>query len=137
MKKQRLVKEIMNPQLLYVRDGDRMTLVRNQILRFGVTAVPVLDDEHRPVGVVSLRDLADEEEQIRISVPVETIREDETIEAGARKLALTTLHHLVVVDTRGIAVGMVSAVDFLRALVGVGPFHPTTFDAHPPKASQV
>lgn len=135
--KKRIVKDIMNPQLLYVQDGDRMTLVRREILRFGVTAVPVLDDEHRPVGFVSLRDLADEEEQTRISAPVETVREDETIEAGARKLALSTLHHLVVVDARGVAVGMVSAVDFLRALVGVGPFHPTAFDAHPPKANQV
>ena len=135
--KKPIVKEIMNPKLLYVRDGDRMKLVRRHILAFGVTAVPVLDDEHRPVGFVSLRDLADDEEQIRVSAPVETIREDETVEAGARKLALTTFHHLVVVDARGIAVGMVSAVDFLRALVGVGPFHPTAFDAHPPKASQL
>lgn len=135
--KKRVVKDIMNPQLLYVRDGERMTLVRRQILSFGVTGVPVLDDEHRPVGFVSLRDLADEEDRIHISAPVETIREDEAVEAGARKLALTTLHHLVVVDTRGIAVGMVSAVDFLRALVGVGPFHPTTFDANPPKANRV
>lgn len=135
--KKRIVKEIMNPKLLYVRDGDRMSLVRRHILSFGVTAVPVLDDQHRPVGFVSLRDLADDEDQIHVSAPVETIREDETVEAGARKLALTTFHHLVVVDARGIAVGMVSAVDFLRALVGVGPFHPTAFDAHPPKTSQL
>jgi CBS domain-containing protein len=51
------VADIMNPKLLYIREGDRRSMARGQILRFGVTAVPVLDDGHRPVGIVSLRDL--------------------------------------------------------------------------------
>lgn len=122
------VRDIMNPKLLYVRDGDRMTPVRAQILRYGVTGVPVLDDDHRPVGFVSLRDLATEEDQVRVSCPPVTVRDTESIEAAARKLAESTLHHLVVVDAKGIAVGMVSAVDLLRALVGVPPKHPPRFE---------
>lgn len=124
-----IVREIMNPRLLYVRDGDRMTLVRAQILKFGVTGVPVLDDAHRPVGFVSLRDLSDDDERVHVSCPAVTVRDTDTIEAAAKRLATSTLHHLVVVDARGVAVGMVSAVDLLRAFAGVPSQHPPRFDS--------
>ncbi len=124
------VAEIMNPKLLYVRDGDRLTLVRSQILRFGVTAVPVLDEDHRPVGVVSLRDVTTEGEEIKMSSPAKTVRDSATIEDGARALADADVHHLVVVDERGVAVGMVSALDFVRAFVERPTRHPAAFDRY-------
>jgi CBS-domain-containing membrane protein len=37
-------------------------------------------------------------------------------------------HQLVVVDDNGRAIGMVSAVDFVRGLLGVPAEHPHTFD---------
>lgn len=37
---------------------------------------------------------------------------------GARSIAELGLDHLVLVDDDGVAVGMVSALDFVRALVG-------------------
>jgi CBS domain-containing protein len=122
-----IVRDIMNPKLLYVRDGDPMTPVRAQIIRYGVTGVPVLDDDHRPVGFVSLRDLSTDEDQVRVSCPAVTVQDTETVANAARKLAESTHHHLVVVDDRGVAVGMVSAVDLLRELVGVPPRHPPRF----------
>jgi CBS-domain-containing membrane protein len=123
------VADIMNPKLLYVRDEDRLTLVRRKILQFGVTAVPVLDDTHRPIGVVSLRDCATDEEP-RMSSPAKTVRVDATIAEGARALADANVHHLVVVDERGIAVGMVSALDFVRAFVDLPARHPEAFDRY-------
>lgn len=124
-----IVREIMNPRLLYVCDGDRTTLVRAQILKFGVTGVPVLDEAHRPVGFISLRDLADDDERVHVSCPAVTVRDTETIEEAAKRLAASTLHHLVVVDAGGVAVGMVSALDLLRALAGVPSQHPARFDS--------
>lgn len=124
------VAEIMNPKLLYVRDGDRLSLVRSQILRFGVTAVPVLDEDHRPIGVVSLRDVTTEGEEIKMSSPAKTVRDSATIEDGARALADADVHHLVVVDERGVAVGMVSALDFVRAFVERPTRHPAAFDRY-------
>ena len=59
---------------------------------------------------------------------VATVKETDTIEEGAKKLAATDFHHLVVVDAKGVAVGMVSSVDFLRALLGLEPRHPKAFD---------
>jgi CBS domain-containing protein len=122
------VRDIMNPKLLYIRDGDRLSLARHQILEFGVTAVPVLDETHRPVGVVSLRDLAgDESESFQPTGPVCTVKDTDTVDAAARRLAESQYHHLVVVDDKGVAVGMVSALDFVRAMLGMPPRHPDKF----------
>lgn len=122
------VADIMNPKLLYIRDGDRVALARRHIIDFGITAVPVLDETHRPVGVVSLRDLAgDEGDTFKPSGKIATLKANESIEDGAKKLAESEYHHLVVVDDNGVAVGMVSALDFLRALVGLPPRHPDAF----------
>lgn len=125
------VRDIMNARLLYVRDGDRMTLVRSKIIQFGVTGVPVLDENHRPVGFVSLRDIDSDGHTVKTSEPAITVRDTDTIEAGAKKLAESDCHHLVVVDAKGEAVGMVSAVDFLREMTGVAVRHPRRFDVYP------
>lgn len=124
----RTVAEIMNPKLLYIEEGDRLSLARAQILKFGVTAVPVLDAAHRPVGVVSLRDLARDDHCVEPSTPVRTVRSDASLEEGARTLVEVGVHHLVVVDDCGVAVGMVSALDFVRALVGKPAHHPAAFE---------
>ncbi|MBX3188138.1 MAG: CBS domain-containing protein [Labilithrix sp.] len=122
------VGDIMNPKLLYIRDGDRVALARRQILEFGVTAVPILDETHRPVGIISLRDLERDGDVAEARGDVTMVKASEPIEAAATKLAGTDFHHLVVVDDKGIAVGMVSAVDFVRALLGLPVRHPKAFD---------
>ncbi len=128
----RTVVEIMNPKLLYIQEGDRLSLARAQILKFGVTAVPVLDAAHRPVGVVSLRDLDREDHSVQASSPVRTVRSEATVEEAARALAELNVHHLVVVDEHGVAVGMVSALDFVRAMVGRDVRHPAPARFQPP-----
>jgi CBS-domain-containing membrane protein len=123
------VGDIMNGKLLYIGERDRVSLARRHMLEFGVTAVPVLDDTHRPVGVVSLRDLARDSDAVQPTSVVMTVRATDSVEVGARKLAETELHHMVVVDAKGVAVGMVSAGDFVRALLGLPPRHPKAFEA--------
>ncbi len=123
------VKDIMNPKLLYIRDGDRVALARRHILEFGITAVPILDETHRPVGIVSLRDLAgDDGDTFEPKGTVMCALENDPIEVAAKKLAESPYHHLVVVDDKGVAVGMVSAVDFLRSLLNLPPRHPEKFE---------
>lgn len=123
------IADIMNPKLLYIRDDDRLALVRRKILEFGVSAVPVLDDEHRPIGVVSLRDCVRDGEP-KVSSPAKTVRAGATIVEGARLLADADVHHLVVVDDGGVAVGMVSAVDFVRAFIERPARHPAPFERY-------
>ncbi len=122
------VRDIMNAKLLYISQGERPSLARRHILKFGVTAVPVLDETHRPVGVVSLRDLQRTDDEVQPPSVVATVKETDSIEEGAKKLAATDFHHLVVVDAKGVAVGLLSSFDFLRALLGLQPRHPTAFD---------
>lgn len=122
------VADIMNRKLLYIRVGDRRSLARGKLLEFGVTAVPVLDDEHRPAGLVSLRDLAHLDAGVSEEEPVRTIHGTASVEEGARMLAEHGSHQLVVVDEGGRAIGMVSAVDFVRGLLGVPAAHPQAFD---------
>ena len=122
------VADIMNPKLLYIREGDRLTMARSKIIEFGVTAIPILDEDHQPVGVVSLRDL-DSVGHVEPSSPVQVVKSSATLEEGARRLVDSGMHHLVVVDDDGLAVGMVSAVDFVRAFIGEATTHPAAFAA--------
>jgi CBS domain-containing protein len=123
------VADIMNSKLLYIRVGDRPSLARGKLLEFGVTAVPVLDDEHRPCGLVSLRDLAHADDgQSQPERPVPVVHGSASVEEGARMLAEHGTHQLVVVDVGGHAIGMVSAVDFVRGLLGIPAAHPRAFD---------
>lgn len=124
------VADIMNPKVLYIREGDRLTLARRKILEFGVTAVPILDDTHRPVGVVSLRDLDKDPERPSTSGTVVSVRGDASVEDAAKKLADENVHHLVVIDELGVAIGMVSSLDVVRAFVGMPASHPSTFDRY-------
>lgn len=124
----RTVADVMNPKLLYIGEGAPLSLARSQIVQFGVTAIPVLDEAHRPIGVVSLRDLARDEGRVEPTGHVHMVRSDALLEEGARMLAELDVHHLVVVDSRGVAVGMVSALDFVRAFIGAPARHPAAFE---------
>jgi len=128
MSKSNTVADIMNPKLLYVRAGDRVALARKHIIDFGVTAVPVLDETHRPVGIVSLRDLlSDNADSFEATQVVATVKSTEAVDVAAKQLAESGYHHLVVIDEKGVAVGMVSALDFVRAFVNLPPHHPEPF----------
>lgn len=122
------VRDIMNSKLLYLRDGDRVALARRHILDYGVTAVPVLDETHRPVGIVSLRDLERDGDEVQPTGNVVCVKDTDDVTSAAKKLAESDFHHLVVVDDKGVAVGMVSSMDFVRSLVGLPPRHPKAFE---------
>lgn len=140
-----VVREIMNPTLLYIREGDRMTLARGPLAGWGIMAVAVLDESHRPVGLVSLHDMEPgSREMSRQTGPVETVRDTESLEVAARKVA-EARHgrlegHLVVVDEKGVALGIVSSVDILRAMLGLKPRHamalPTALRGDKPDATK-
>lgn len=125
------IADIMSTKLLYISDGDRTSLARAKILEFGVTAVPVLDETHRPVGMVSLRDLSGADgDHYEPTRNVATMKASLPVTEGAKTLAQGGYHHMVVIDDKGVAVGMVSALDLLRALVGLPPSHPAAFDRY-------
>jgi CBS domain-containing protein len=120
----------MNPEIVYLRQGSRAAVVLRPILDFGITAVPVLDEDDRPVGVVSLRDLVDSRRAtVTPSRPPICVGVDAAIEEGGRILTESGVHHIVVIDGQGRAVGVLSSLDVLRGLLGEAPKHPAQIRA--------
>ncbi len=125
----RTVSKFMNRELLGA-SPDTLAREALRLLReFAVGAMPVLDDERRPIGMVSLRDVAGRDEAVRdcMSKPAICVTESTSVDAAARRLAAMNRHHLVVVDGAGVAIGIVSTLDLLRALLGMPPHHPAMF----------
>jgi CBS domain-containing protein len=115
----------MNPEIVYLREGSRAGIALRPILDFGITAVPILDEEDRPVGVVSLRDLVDSKRPtVEPSRPPICVGVDAGVEDAARILTKAGVHHLIVIDDGGRAVGVLSSLDVLRGLLGEESKHP-------------
>lgn len=124
------VREIMNSELFRVRPGDVSSDVLNGILALGITGAPVVDDAGRPLGMVTLRDLVGRTGARAgglMTSPAATISADAPIADAGRRLAETGRHRLVVVDGEECAIGMVSAVDIVRGLLGLPIVHPASF----------
>jgi CBS domain-containing protein len=125
------VSEIMNREVFSVGPEESANETRAAILALGITGVPVVDDAGRPLGLVSLRDLVGEKPGTtageRMTRPAATVPADVRLGEAARRLARTRYHRLIVVDARGQVVGMVSAVDIIRGLLGLPAPHPASF----------
>ncbi len=120
-----VVSQYMNPHLVYLRDGDRVEIALGPILQFGLSAIPILDDEHHFVGMVTLRELAASKgARPQMVTGARTIARDATVETAAQMMAQDNVHHLVVVDLSGVAVGMLSSLDIVRALLDLPARHP-------------
>lgn len=125
----RTVQEIMNRELFAIRPELPVAEVRGVFGSLRVGAAPVLDGANRPLGVLSVRDALDGGGTVgeRMTKPAICVGASTSVEEAARRLARTSMHHLIVVDGSGAAVGMVSTLDFLRALLGMPAHHPETF----------
>ena len=127
----RFVHEIMNHELFFLRPSDTVGNAILGILSLGVSAAPVVDGDRRPVGVVSLRDLIGSAEGStvgeRMSSPALTVSHDAPIAVAGRAIAERNLHRVIAIDGEGHAVGVVSSVDLVRALLDMPPRHPAAF----------
>jgi hypothetical protein len=125
----RCIEEIMNRELLAVVPETPVQAIRELLRTFAIGAVPVVNEERRPIGMVTARAVLEGTGTAgdRMSQPVTCIEGSTSIESAARHLALADAHHLVVVDGAGVAIGIVSVLDVLRAMFGVPAHHPAAF----------
>jgi CBS domain-containing protein len=125
----RTVQEIMNRELLAIAPEQPAHEARDILREFRVAAAPVLDEARRPIGIVSLWNSLElgGTARERMRRPALCITASASVEQAARRLAEADAHHLVVVDGAGVAVGFVSTVDALRALLDIPARHPSTF----------
>jgi CBS-domain-containing membrane protein len=125
----RCIREVMNHDLLAVVGETPVQAVRELLRTFAINTVPVLDDERRPIEMVTAFQVLEGSGTAgdRMSRPALCIEGPATIEVAAHHVALADAHHLVVVDSAGVAVGIVSVLDLLRAMFGVAAHHPASF----------
>jgi CBS domain-containing protein len=123
------VGEIMNKELYATHASDDAANVLEDLLGLGIGGCPVLDDDNRPVGVVSIRDLCgggSARVAERMTAPPLVLEESAPIREAARLMAEAEVHRIVVTDGER-AVGIVSALDVIRGLLGMPSRHPGTF----------
>lgn len=125
----RCVDEIMNRELLAVVPDTPVQAIRELLRTFEISAVPVLSEERRPLGMVTAQGVlgGDGIAADRMSRPAMCIEGSAPIEDAARRLALSGAHQMVVVDSAGVAIAIVSTLDLLRAMLGIPAQHPATF----------
>jgi CBS domain-containing protein len=125
------VREIMNHEVFCVVPEERVAHVRGYFHTLGIAAAPVVDDDGRPIGFVSLRDISgaadDERVGARMTRQVDGVTTEMTIADAAACMADTGRHHLAVVDADGRTAGYIGSIDVIRGLLGKPVPHPSTF----------
>ncbi|MFD5799970.1 CBS domain-containing protein [Streptomyces sp. NPDC127020] len=141
--KHQKVRDLMSDAVIRVQHGTPFKEIAHLLLEYDITAVPVVDDENRPVGVVSEADLLQKmwgtepdgspgyEEWSRsagrkasatdaaglMTSPPLCAQEDWSVVDAARLMARHGIKRLLVVDADGRLIGVVSRSDLLRVFL--------------------
>jgi CBS-domain-containing membrane protein len=125
------VEAVMSPDVACVTCDVGVADIAALFLDEGVSAVPVVDYDRFPIGVVSKTDLV-RPEVLRVAGPsqgaiaaasllgpsLHTITEGESLATAAARMVDAHIHHLLVVGRDGRLVGMLSSFDFMRWIAG-------------------
>jgi len=114
------VSEVMVPRVFVVMPDDKVAYVREVMMGQKIHAVPVFDEEDRPLGIVTATDLIDAphgEMAVAdiMTQEVVTVPHDDTVKQAARLMRSNRLHHLLVTSDDEI-VGIISSFDLLRVI---------------------
>lgn len=138
-----LVSDVMTRTVIALREGAAFKDIARTMRRWNISALPVLDDDRRVVGVVSEADLLPKEifrdgdpdlhARTRgrpgpakadavtagdlMSAPPVTVPAGATVARAARIMARHHLKRLPVVDVRGVLQGVVSRTDLIKVFL--------------------
>lgn len=122
--------EIMNRELYSTTGGESVGNVLRDLIALGVGGCPVVNGENQVVGVISIKDMWEVSPSVtvkeRMTSPAIVLHENAPIREAAMLMAEADVHRIVVVDDQQ-AVGIVSALDLIRGLLGMPTRHPGTF----------
>lgn len=108
--------DVMTGDLIAVRPSDKAGRALDILLQSGLHALPILDLDSNPAGVVTLADLVPIDRDLpvgdRFCGPPLTIDLHAPIAEAARLMRREYVHHLIVTDG-ATAVGMLSSYDLL------------------------
>jgi len=114
------VADVMVPRVLVAMPTDKVSYIREVMSGQGIHAVPVIDEESRPAGIVTSTDLMDEprgdlDVADIMTVEVITVPQSDPVHAAARMMRSNNVHHLVVTH-EGEIVGILSSFDLLKVI---------------------
>lgn len=114
------VSEVMVARIFVVAPDDKVAYVREVMLGQKIHAVPVFDEEDRPLGIVTATDLIDaphDEMDVAdiMTTEVVTVPQEDSVAVAARVMRNKRLHHLLVTDEDEI-VGILSSFDLLKVV---------------------
>lgn len=114
--------DVMNQKFLYASPGDNICVLLQEMAERGLGCVPVLDLAGHPLGVATTAEIErcyDIQELVdRLERPAVCLDQDTPLELAARKLARNPSCCLILVDAKGQAVGALSPLDLLGAVLG-------------------
>lgn len=118
------VAEVMVPRVFVVMPDDKVAYVREVMMGKKIHAVPVFNDEDRPIGIITATDLIDAphgdmEVADLMSQEVVTVPQEHTVSDAARLMRSKRLHHLLVTSEDEV-VGIISSFDLLRVIENNG-----------------
>jgi CBS domain-containing protein len=133
------LRSIMSSELICVRQDLEIHRVVGLMIGRSVGCLPVVDQQRRPIGVITKFDLVEQLEAAmrassagcplpqdlpartadEVMMPIAlTLDEHATIAHAAAMMASEEIHHVLVVDGDGALVGVVSAKDIVHWLAG-------------------
>lgn len=124
------IAEVMNHELFTLRPDEQLGDAVQFLVALSIGGAPVVENAI-PIGMASLHDLLAHREgntvRDRMVSPVLTTPGDASIEEAAYAMGERGEHRIVVVDNVGRALGIASAVDLMRGMLGIPVTHPPTF----------
>jgi len=118
----RSVADLMTPTAVSVRPGATFREIARLLDQYGITAVPVVDDDGRPVGVVSEADLlrkqtsafAGNTARDLMTSPAVVAEPEWSVVRAARTMEQRRIKRLPVVDGEGRLIGVISRSDLVQ-----------------------
>jgi CBS domain-containing protein len=121
-----LVKDVMikRKDIYTIKPKKRIALARLRMLRQGVGALPVVDDDNNLVGIITLRDIDLAGESTNdlyaedlMTTDVITRREDASISEIAKAMDQTGIQRIPIVDKDGKLIGLATQSVVIRSMV--------------------
>ena len=112
------IDELMQPQVMTATPHQSVGHVRKVMSEHKVSAMPVVDTEGHPVGIVTATDMLDDHKDATpisevMASPVYTVPRYDGPHIAARVMRNHHLHHVVVTEAKEV-VGMLSSFDLLQ-----------------------
>jgi len=118
------VTEIMSRATVTSRADSSVDSLIGLMTQHHVGCIPIVDEQGRPTGIVTKLDLLECRDEQRttareIMMPhAMTLNVEDTVARAASLMSSEQIHHLLVVDSNRVLVGVVSTFDITRWLAG-------------------